>query len=1062
MRFHRLVVLALASALPAYAEPDLFEGSPPVVHPGPPALRSSGRWLSFRVFTYREGLVPHPVGLTLDQRGYIWGVTQNGIVQYNGKTWRKINSPRQAASTSLGAILAARDGSLWVGGNSGLSRLRRGKWKSFDRRLWGENVGTLAETFDKVRSTIWAGVSLGLLRCVEETCTPEKTLHGISVRAILPTRTKEGRPALWLGTDRGLLRLDGIDTPAPSLSPLFEDTNVLPDQSIRSLAETVTPGQGRSLWVGTDRGLALWRNGTWLRYDEASGFPTGSVAAIRPSRSPDGRSIVWAGLFRSGLVRFEEDGRWTLFDASSGLPSNYIYSLFITDADTADPTLWVAAAGSGLARLERERWYVIDSRAGLPHDSPTGLGEATFPDGFRGFWVGTIGGTVRLTRRGWERFLPFPSAPPAVFDIATTWEADAPVFWMATTEGLLRFGEGRWTTINSGNSPLPFNMITRLLATPRGRSTTLWVGTPHGLARYERGDWTVYRSPISGLPDKEIWALLDIPSRDGTFSLWAGTDSGVAKLEDGRWLTERMSCLPNAAILSLHATTAPGGAHWLWIGTRRGLARVQLQNGRRVPESCQILTDKTRPALPNATIWRILSDVQNRIYVNTEWGVARVTLDPSQDLGSAAVEAFGTEDGLPSLSFTRAAFRDHFGRIWTSSAGGAAILDPADEPRNPAPAGKRKAPLVLEGIRIVGQERPLPSGAVLPHDENSLEIEYALLSYRREHRIRYRTQLAGLDDKPSQWSHETRVVYDRLPQGRYTFRLWGKDSDGVVSGPLELSFWIRPAPWRTSWALALYVFALLGLGYSANRMHLRTLARRAAELETQVAVRTRELAEANLKLELASLTDPLTGLYNRRFVALNLQPDLWKAERNYHGPERRETDRDLLFYFLDIDHFKQLNDRAGHAAGDAVLIELAHRLREIVRESDLVVRWGGEELLIVSRWTDRASGEALASRILAAVSGTPFVVGEGQALTITCSIGWAPYPWYPEDPECLSFEQVLSLADRALYLAKKAGRNRAVGALPGSDGEKEEVLKDVSIEELEDGPIELVRTGWLC
>src|SRR5436305_6908085 len=226
----------------------------------------------------------------------------------------------------------------------------------------------------------------------------------------------------------------------------------------------------------------------------------------------------------------------------------------------------------------------------------------------------------------------------------------------------------------------------------------------------------------------------------------------------------------------------------------------------------------------------------------------------------------------------------------------------------------------------------------------------------------------------------------------------------------------------------------MGLGYGAS--HMRSLAGRAAILETEVAERTRELAAANRRLELASLTDPLTGLSNRRFLAVSLEPDLRQAVRNAFGTAApSERNADLIFYFLDIDDFKQLNDRAGHAGGDQVLVAVAARLREAARNTDAVLRWGGEEFLIVSRWADRRAGEVLAERLLQVIGGKPFELGSGAApLAVTCSVGWAPYPWRPESPDAVHHEQVMSLADQALYLAKREGRNRAVGVLPGPDG----------------------------
>ena len=298
------------------------------------------------------------------------------------------------------------------------------------------------------------------------------------------------------------------------------------------------------------------------------------------------------------------------------------------------------------------------------------------------------------------------------------------------------------------------------------------------------------------------------------------------------------------------------------------------------------------------------------------------------------------------------------------------------------------------------------------------------------------------------------MVYNRLPQGDYTFRVWGRDGEGRVSGPIAVSFRVRPAPWLTWWALSLYALALIGLGWGVSL--LRVKARRAVLLEHQVAERTRELAEANAKLELASLTDPLTGLSNRRFLDVNIGPDLAQAVRNAQSLlELTDRNADLIFYLIDLDYFKRLNDWAGHAAGDAVLVEVGRRLREVARTTDAVVRWGGEEFLIVSRWANRQAGAVLASRTLEAIAGESFLV-EGQKIILTCSVGWAPYPWSVVDPERFPFEEVLGLADRALYLAKREGRNRAVGVLTGPEALAGEPLQG-DLKTLEGRVVELMR-----
>jgi len=194
----------------------------------------------------------------------------------------------------------------------------------------------------------------------------------------------------------------------------------------------------------------------------------------------------------------------------------------------------------------------------------------------------------------------------------------------------------------------------------------------------------------------------------------------------------------------------------------------------------------------------------------------------------------------------------------------------------------------------------------------------------------------------------------------------------------------------------------------------------------------RELRRTNLVLEEASLTDPMTGLRNRRYFSATIDADVSQALRS-HADGRDPHTRDLVFYLIDADNFKEVNDQYGHDIGDKVLVEMARRLSSSIRHSDVLVRWGGEEFLIVLRYTDRAEAEWLAQRVLSAVADTPIALGGSlETMYRTCSLGWAAFPWYPENPRAVSYEEVLTLADRGLRQAKQSGKNRAVGIVPAT------------------------------
>lgn len=194
----------------------------------------------------------------------------------------------------------------------------------------------------------------------------------------------------------------------------------------------------------------------------------------------------------------------------------------------------------------------------------------------------------------------------------------------------------------------------------------------------------------------------------------------------------------------------------------------------------------------------------------------------------------------------------------------------------------------------------------------------------------------------------------------------------------------------------------------------------------------RALSRMNSILQEASITDPLTGARNRRFFDETVAADVDHVLRAY-GDQHDESTRDLVFYLIDADNFKEVNDWFGHTIGDRVLVEMARRISTAIRNSDVLVRWGGEEFMVVSRYTNRADAEILASRVLYAVGDTPFVIdGVDDPIVQKCSVGWAAFPFLPDQPEAVSYEEVLSLADRALYVAKAQGRNRAVGMSPGT------------------------------
>ena len=164
------------------------------------------------------------------------------------------------------------------------------------------------------------------------------------------------------------------------------------------------------------------------------------------------------------------------------------------------------------------------------------------------------------------------------------------------------------------------------------------------------------------------------------------------------------------------------------------------------------------------------------------------------------------------------------------------------------------------------------------------------------------------------------------------------------------------------------------------------------------------------ELERMATHDPLTGLYNRRELERQFKEELARARR--YG-------RPLSLLWLDLDHFKTINDDYGHLAGDEVLRELSRLLQTHVRAVDYAARYGGEELLIVLPELDQSGALEMAERLRGLVESTRIRVSSGEQLGVTVSIGVASYPLDGE-----TADQLFSKADEAMYQAKQSGRNR--------------------------------------
>ncbi len=968
----------------------------------------------FGVQAWVDELPQATVAAVLQTRdGYIWAGTFEGLVRFDGVAFTTFDLPTASGSSARGAmaLYEDREGALWIGTNGGgLVRYQGGTFTHFATAGIGDGF-TFAFQEDR-DGTLWVGTSRGLARRDGAGFTlvdPLDAAHGgpaIRVRALAADR--EG--VLWVATQAGLLKgRDGR----------FERVPGLPSDDVRAVA---FDGAG-VVYVGTEGdGLSLVSGDRVRTLTTRDGLAGDAVRTLLVDRE----GAVWAGTEGGGISRLWR-GELTSLDAAHGLPGDLIRSI----AQDHEGSIWIGTNGGGLGVLRDQKFTTYGPEHGLAQPNV----RVVLEDRAGTIWAGTDGGGLVALRpaRGAQN----PSSPGAGVRVYTTRDGLPDDYVRALLEG--RDGT-LWVGTKAGGVSrlrdgrvVPLDLHGRLGATAvaaleEARDGAIWIGTSEvglfrmrlaasGAAEVER----VVLPPRAG----DVKALLE--SSDGT--LWVGTTSGVCKVTGNRVeLLDGDTAVAgghsaggtlagdNPAETSLAGIQAfsfledPDGS--LWIGTDRGLLR--LHGGRAA------LVGR-RMGLPDDVVFRILDDGAGNLWLTSNHGVSRVSRASLLRVEQGNAETLDTTsyargDGLRSHQCNGASqpagWRARDGRLLIPTNRGLSIIDPARLTVNVKPP-----PVAIERLVVDGQDQPSARVAggdlALPAGVERFELHYTALSFLAPERVRFRYKLEGYDRDWVDAGSRRVAYYTRTGPGEFRFRVQASNNDGVWNETgARLAFSIAPQLWETRWFVGLVALALAALGFGLSRARVRRLTRRARELEAVVDERTRQLQTANQRLEDLSFLDPLTGIANRRRFDEVLVTEWRRAAR---------SGTPLSVLVMDVDFFKQYNDALGHPAGDACLAQLAKVLAEHVnRPGDLAARLGGEEFAFIAA-TDGNGAESLADRLRRHVVqlGLPHPSSSVERV-VTISVGVATTaPGFGGIPTTL-----VEAADRALYAAKKGGRNR--------------------------------------
>jgi diguanylate cyclase (GGDEF)-like protein len=518
----------------------------------------------------------------------------------------------------------------------------------------------------------------------------------------------------------------------------------------------------------------------------------------------------------------------------------------------------------------------------------------------------------------------------------------------------------------------------------------VWVAEEEGVTSIRRvdGKWQ-HEGVIAGTPHD----VSSVVEHGGV--LWAGTVfNGIVRIDEPRGAKPRVR------------QYGDGEMNVFQIGGRVVFVRatgeiLQLdRNGKFVRD----------PQLGHVTAPRgffvVAEDARGSVWINST---------PPRVFERAADGTYAKE-GRPLVSVTAADIQNlrvtGDGVIWFASDKGLYRYEPAAVTAN---VGPQPAPLIR---RIVaGADRQLSGEQVeLRHDFGRMRIEFAPVSYRPG--ISYQYRLDPIDARWSEWSEEPFIDYTTLGANDYTFRLRARGPAMVPSEETRWSFSVLPPWYRTRLATAVWAILALAAVLAVIRFRTRALSRQAERLRAKVAEKTAELQQtvellevANTQLEALSLEDDLTGIANRRSFERALA-DEWNRARRQEQP--------LALILLDLDHFKELNDKRGHPAGDDCLRRVGKFLAETIRRSgEVVARYGGEEFAILLPGVDSDVAIRVAETLRDGIERLAVPYGNGTGRRVTASCGVASM--IPDAR--LTAEGLVANADRALYAAKHSGRN---------------------------------------
>ena len=941
-----------------------------------------------------------------DQQGFLWfaGDT-DGLLRYDGYELMSWSEGFLAGDTRANVSTQIINGSgrLWVGSwGNGLQYWDPAAVRFVQFLHDPDEPNSLADnrvqTFLEDRhGRLWIGTVAGLN--VIDPDQPDKLRRFAADQPDHPLhrqriwRMVEHGDWIWLATSDGVFRIDADNEKWQRYELL--DRAVAVDHERSDEVRTVALAHDQ-VWAASRLGAFVWQ-ADHDRFEKVrfAGGSDRSVPRINELLESRGETL-WVGA-HDGLYRIDAS-------AATFLPMNGEEQL-IPDVDVRalhedeEGNLWIGTRDQGLIFGRRQQQTFASLQATMPPalaELGGRLNSALLTDRQGRLWASFPGAVVRRDTAGRWQSWQF-DARDSVRRVERMVEDEQGWIWLATDSGLF--------VIDGADELRPETTVFELLGLAVLPVSELWVAPDgclwlalwhHGLACWQprTGQVELLLNELQQTRGDSVYQLT--PDEQGR--LWVATRyAGLFSVDLADRHLRHWPLATEARHEPSYYCVVPDQGK-LWLCTGDGLVRFDPETGQRQ----QFGTER---GLPAARISGLFQHPDAGRWVLTPNGLARQLPDSDRFV------SYGLADGLPGLGLQRNAVAlDPSGRLLVGTNRGAAVLQ---EPR--LVAEYRPPQIVLSRLWVGGEDLtrqldPLRPEVRLAPDHRDLLLQLAVLDFHDAGRNVMRLKLEGLDQDFGPLTTERSVRYVNLPSGRYRLVAEGWNSRGVqAEQPLLLTIVVDAPWWRVPWVWLLAGLLLLGLIWVPIQVRMSTMRFANTRLQQMVEARTRELADANTQLRNQSAQDFLTGLLNRRGFTERFNT-LRKA--------RREGVDKLSLVLFDLDHFKDLNDRHGHDAGDRVLRKVAFVLQENLPPSALAARWGGEEFLVALDGFDTDQAVALCEQLRAAFRANPVALEEAE-VHFTATFGVVGI-----EPDDASLEGWMRHVDQALYAGKRAGRDR--------------------------------------